>query len=361
MRGAALGNRCQPPEGVTADDVRAQLARILASADFDASERNRRFLSHIVEEALAGRGDRIKAYGIAVAVFNRDDSFEPQSDPIVRIEASRLRRSLERYYLLAGKDDPLRIEIPKGGYVPVFRPQAAGEMPRPADQGDAADSHPSTAAGQIAPDAGRPPAQGQAPRRALSIGAASPRSVVVGLLALVVVVIGGLAASSLSWPPSEGKRQPLAGTPVEMRPSLMVAPFEDLSGEPSDHFAAGITQEILSSLIRFKEFVVFDARTSLEAAAQPDPLEFGRELGADYVVTGTIRRAAERVRVSTQLIKLATGASIWAPATTRSWRSIACSRSRTASQPMSRPRWPSPMASSTAMRATSSSDPRRKA
>jgi hypothetical protein len=134
MPGAALGgNRCRALQGITADDVRVQLARILAS-DFDASERNRRFFSHIVEEKLAGRGDRIKAYGIAIAVFERDDSFDPQSDPIVRIEASRLRRSLERFYLLTGKDDPLRIEIPKGGYVPLFRPKYAGVMPPAADQ-----------------------------------------------------------------------------------------------------------------------------------------------------------------------------------------------------------------------------------
>jgi adenylate cyclase len=110
--------------GVEAEAARAQLARILASAGFDASERNRRFLRYVVEQTLAGRGDRIKAYDVAVTVFGRDDSFDPQSDPIVRIEASRLRRSLERYYLLAGRDDPVRIEVPKGGYVPAFYPQS---------------------------------------------------------------------------------------------------------------------------------------------------------------------------------------------------------------------------------------------
>ena len=125
MPGAALGgDSCRVSQGITANDVRAQLARILASADFDASERNRRFLSHIVEETLTGRGDRIKAYGIAIAVFRRDDSFDPQGDPIVRIEASRLRCSLERYHLLTGKDDPLRIEIPRGGYAPAISPTA---------------------------------------------------------------------------------------------------------------------------------------------------------------------------------------------------------------------------------------------
>ena len=90
--------------------------------------RNRAFLRFIVEETLAGRGDRIKAYTIATSVLGRDEAFDPQSDPIVRIEASRLRRSLERYYLIAGQDDPIRIDIPKGGYVPSFQRLRPSEM-----------------------------------------------------------------------------------------------------------------------------------------------------------------------------------------------------------------------------------------
>lgn len=105
---------------VAADAVRAELWRVVASPDFGASERNCKFLSHVVEETLARRADRIKAYAIATTVFGRDERFDPQLDSIVRIEAGRLRRSLERYYLTAGRDDPVRIEIPRGSYVPVF-------------------------------------------------------------------------------------------------------------------------------------------------------------------------------------------------------------------------------------------------
>ena len=60
------------------DAIRAALERVLASADFDASERNRNFLRHVVEETLAGRAERIKAYNIATTVFGRDDRFDPQ-------------------------------------------------------------------------------------------------------------------------------------------------------------------------------------------------------------------------------------------------------------------------------------------
>ncbi len=116
-RGEAVSNpdcECAP------EAVRTELERIIDSADFDATERNRRFLRYIVEETLAGRRERIKAYNIALSVFGRGDSFDPQMDAIVRIEARRLRRSLERYYLTAGKTDPIRIDIPKGAYAPVF-------------------------------------------------------------------------------------------------------------------------------------------------------------------------------------------------------------------------------------------------
>ena len=108
-------------EAPSAEDVRRELERALASADFDASRRSREFLGFIVEEALAGRGDSLSQAAIAVEVFGRRADFDPLTDPIVRIQAGRLRRSLERYYLLGGGRDPVRIELPKGGYSPVFR------------------------------------------------------------------------------------------------------------------------------------------------------------------------------------------------------------------------------------------------
>lgn len=110
------------------EEVLAQLQRILASQDFDAAPRNRRFLEYIVEHSLKGEAGRIKAYTIATEVFGRAVNFDPQLDPIVRIEASRLRRSLERYYLTSGRSDAVRIEMPKGSYAATF---AAASEPAP--------------------------------------------------------------------------------------------------------------------------------------------------------------------------------------------------------------------------------------
>ncbi len=129
--GAAAGRRRErslrmvPGETITDREVRDSVARILSSSTFALSDRHRRFLAFVVDETLAGRGNRIKAYTIATSAFGRGSDFDPQQDSIVRIEAGRLRRALEYYYLTEGSADPLRILIPKGSYVPQFaRPEA---------------------------------------------------------------------------------------------------------------------------------------------------------------------------------------------------------------------------------------------
>jgi len=105
---------------LTPDDIQIQLNRIFASSQFRSSEKQRHFLSYVIDETLEGREDQIKGYTVAVAVYDRRADFDPQVDPIVRVEAGRLRRALEHYYLTDGIEDPIRIEIPKGGYVPRF-------------------------------------------------------------------------------------------------------------------------------------------------------------------------------------------------------------------------------------------------
>ena len=125
MSAGSTAGRPRPP----AEDVRAQLARLLASHAFPASARRRKLLEYVVEQTLAGRGDRLKAYDLAVSVLGRDASFDPQGDPIVRIEVGRLRRDLEHYYLTDGRADPIRITIPKGHYVPAF--EVWGQRPAP--------------------------------------------------------------------------------------------------------------------------------------------------------------------------------------------------------------------------------------
>lgn len=102
------------------EEIEAQLARIVNSKDFDPTARSRSFLRFIVEQVLAGETNSISQYSIATQVLARGDNFDPTSDPIVRIQAGRLRRSLDRYYLTGGATDPVEISVPKGTYVPHF-------------------------------------------------------------------------------------------------------------------------------------------------------------------------------------------------------------------------------------------------
>jgi adenylate cyclase len=104
----------------TPQAIKAQLERILQSTEFRASDKQMQFLGFVVEETLQSRAAQLKGYTIAVAVYGRSESFDPQIDPIVRVEAGRLRRALAHYYLKAGRYDPVHIEIPKGGYIPTF-------------------------------------------------------------------------------------------------------------------------------------------------------------------------------------------------------------------------------------------------
>jgi len=106
--------------GFAVDAIRSQLDRILASPEFHATDKMRDFLSFVVEEKLEGRSHRLKGYTIAIHVFGRDETFDASHDPVVRIQAGRLRRALERYYLVGGVRDPIQIHIPKGCYVPQF-------------------------------------------------------------------------------------------------------------------------------------------------------------------------------------------------------------------------------------------------
>ena len=104
----------------SSETMLAQLEIILSSPSFRASLRLKRFLRYIVEETLAGRHKQIKGYTIAVDIFGRPKDFNPQRDPIVSVEARRLRRALEHYYLTDGCNDRWRIDIPTGCYIPTF-------------------------------------------------------------------------------------------------------------------------------------------------------------------------------------------------------------------------------------------------
>jgi adenylate cyclase len=113
--------------------VRQQLRKILSGPEFQRSPMLRGFFQFIVDKTLAGRAQEIKAYTVATQVLGRQADFDAGKDPIVRILAGRLRRALERYYLTKGRQDPVRIDIPKGAYIPMFQEGGDVEPSGPAD------------------------------------------------------------------------------------------------------------------------------------------------------------------------------------------------------------------------------------
>ncbi|TMI99962.1 MAG: hypothetical protein E6G97_20440 [Alphaproteobacteria bacterium] len=112
-----------------ANEVRDALCHMAASEAFRGSPQLVAFLRYVVEATLRGEQDRIKGYTIAVEALGRSENFDPQDDPIVRVEATRLRRALNRYYENGGRQDPVQIDLPLGSYVPVFRRSVPAAAP----------------------------------------------------------------------------------------------------------------------------------------------------------------------------------------------------------------------------------------
>ena len=112
-------------EAVPPEAVAAHLERVLASTTFRGAERSRSLLRFIVGEALQGRADRLKDYTLGSEALGRGEQFDPRTDPIARVEASRLRSRLDVYYATDGLSDTVRISLPKGGYAPVFEVRPA--------------------------------------------------------------------------------------------------------------------------------------------------------------------------------------------------------------------------------------------
>lgn len=129
MRRGLTTSELYLPGNPGSEEIRPQLHRIAQSSVFRPSLRLTCFLTFVVETTLAGKGETLKAYTIAVEALRRHDDFDPQTNPIVRVEAGRLRQALTRYYAGEGCDDPIVIEVPRGTYTPIFvrRTDAPGQ------------------------------------------------------------------------------------------------------------------------------------------------------------------------------------------------------------------------------------------
>jgi TolB-like protein/tetratricopeptide (TPR) repeat protein len=294
--GQVQATRDVPPE-----EVRAGLNRILGSPQFPASERRREFLRFIVEEALAGRGDRLKGYSIALTVFQRDESFDANADPVVRLEARRLRRDLDSYYVDAGANDQVRISIPKGSYVPTFQWHEKEAFPA---IGDRHSEKPTTPlSGHVDQVSDTNTARGRIFRRvpiaAISIAAAA-----------VLAVLAGWAL--LRETADSVQEKTIRG------PAVVVMPFEALGTTDDTRFLArGIRSELVSNLFRFPGFRLYSLPPGVENSLTGSPVQVGRDLGVAYVVHGSVRNDPKEIQVSAQVINSASGQIIWTKSYTR--------------------------------------------
>lgn len=271
-----------------------QLEAIFASEDFSAAPKMRALLRYLVEATLAGDPDRLKGYAIGVDVFERGSGFDPGTDPIVRVQAGRLRKLLETYYLTAGQGDPIRIEIPKGNYAVEFLPGPTAE----ATEARAASEGP----GKVAPISET--------HRSWSRATLAPWALWVALPALVLLTL--LVARSFEDDAPPG----LAASPPHTAAAaitLAVLPFTNMSKDASNvHFADGLTDGLTTALARIKPIALASRTSAFQYREAKDLRHVGRELGVRYVVEGGLQHDGERMRVNVQLIDAATGAHLWA-------------------------------------------------
>lgn len=274
-------NKDAAPVGVqpSPEEVRAQMRRILSDPALQVSPARREFLRFVVEEALAGRADGLKGFTIALAVFGRKEDFDPQSDPVVRVEARRLRRDLDSYYATAGRQDRVLISIPKGGYVPHFECRAA----------------------EPATDAPPPPRAG------------SGRFLLAAVLLVAVLLgsLGWLGAAMLDFE-SDGSEQMSASLP--RGPKLAVLPFLSQGSDPEHaYFAQGMTDQIVTDLTRFEALFVFSLPApSDHQAASPEDRRLEVQDDIDYLLSGSVRRDGARIRVFARLVDAKSGRVVWA-------------------------------------------------
>lgn len=277
-----VGNAPAPAE------IRAAVERMIASEVFSRSPQLGAFLRFVTDATLSGKSDRIKAYTIGVEVLRRDNNFDPQLDPIVRVEATRLRRTIERYYAGRGQDDEIVIDLPRGSYVPTFR--------RRESAGSAA------AALGVA----------QWPRNLGGIPVPTTFAVIVAVCIAVAVTLGYLGRQSDSITTSAVTRdgEPRRGAALPTGNGMPVVIIEPIRviGTPPQHT---VTVDRLQAKIG-DAFTRFDT-INVSLAAAPVLASEGAAAAprSDYVLSGAIEYADDAATVWFTLASTAENKVVW--------------------------------------------------
>lgn len=259
---------------LSAEEVRRQLESILVSDGFRDAGRLGPFLKYVVEAAL--NGQPVKEAVLGSEVFARAAGYDPKSDPIVRVEARRLRQRLEAYYD-KNPDDAVRIDLPKGGYVPSFHRKSADAT-----------------------------ATMDAPRRAYG-----GRIAVVAILIAIASGIGWLF-----WARGRAMERPI--------PAVAVLPFRNVSADPdNNYFSDGLTIELIDALTKVEKLKVVSWKVAEQFRGKAGSLEELRsQLQAGAVLDGTVRKDRDRLRITATLVDTMNGETIWSDTYERQARDI---------------------------------------
>jgi adenylate cyclase len=257
-------------EAPAAAEVLAALDSILASPIFVRARRAQSLLRYVTRETLAGRAQTLNGYTIAVAVFERRADFDASSDPLVRVEARRLRSKLCEYYATSGANDRIRIELVPGSYVPAFRLTAE----------------------PLAPTAATPP-----PKRGYGWARAAWAVALPAAAFVAVWSVGGIPPLTTLGSGGEAREAATAPAP-QTALRVYVEPFDAPKDPDLTHLALGITEEIMTRLGAYTDLQVFVM--PLGSAA------------ADFRLSGSIASEADEIRVASQLVDARSGERIWA-------------------------------------------------
>jgi TolB-like protein len=294
--------------------VRRHLQEVISSHAFAGSKRTQDFLHLIVDHALEGDMDRLRERMIGAEMFGRPVGYDTGNDSVVRVKATEVRKKLAEYYLESNGSHPVRIELPRGSYVPKFifdtsqtaaretetgsllnlaQPAAQGEMPSP-----------QTAASQATPARAAGPAQ-SAPTPSVPTSHRSRRVVAGVALALALIAAIGYLGF---------KRWYLDSTAQTGIRSVAILPLKNLSADPQqEYFADGMTEELINDLGQVSTLRVISLTSAMSYKNTTKNLpEIARELSVDAVVEGGVLRDGNEVRISVQLIDARNDRPIWA-------------------------------------------------
>jgi adenylate cyclase len=252
----------------TQTEIASALERILSSSSFANARRAQAFLRFVTTETLAGRAHAITGRTIAIAVFGRPPTFDAGGNPLVRVEAARLRARLREYYATSGSGDSVRIDLRPGNYVPSFRIAATLRNPT------VIEARPSRAIKYVG----------------LVIGGLVAVTGIIGAIAMWWGGVGGR---------SEDYRAPPAVAAAHSGPRILVQPFAAGESVEAATLAFGITEEILTRLGSYRDLQVL-VRSPADGTA-----------GADFVLSGSVVVTDDAFRIQPRLVDARSGRRVW--------------------------------------------------